>query len=317
MNERQASEPANDDDLDQDETVAIEDENAKDANDNDDIEAESEAEVEEGDEAAAEDEESDEANATDDAETAAETDEETDEQGEGGNQPVDPEVWQTNMRLVEALLFASSEPMTERVLANRLPEGADVKGLLRALQLVYEDRGVNLMKSGTSWAFRTSPDLAEYLNKEVEVARKLSRAAIETLAIVAYHQPVTRAEIEEIRGVSISKGTIDALLEEEWIRPRGRRQTPGRPLQWGTTDLFLDHFGIESLRDLPGLDELKAAGLLDASPAINAYRATAGIMDELPQEETEETDEDPLPSDPLDIQEDTDEEPLDPDDGNF
>ena len=162
----------------------------------------------------------------------------------GDDEPtVDPETWNKYLKIMEALLFASAEPLTERVLTNRLPEDADIKGLLKALRLIYADRGVNLVRSGASWAFRTSPELTDYLNKEVEVARKLSRAAIETLAIVGYHQPVTRAEIEEIRGVSISKGTLDVLMEEEWIKPRGRRQTPGRPLQWGTTDSFLDHFG--------------------------------------------------------------------------
>ena len=169
----------------------------------------------------------------------------------GDDEPtVDPETWNKYLKIMEALLFASAEPLTERVLANRLPEDADIKGLLKALRLIYADRGVNLVRSGASWAFRTSPELADYLNKEVEVARKLSRAAIETLAIVGYHQPVTRAEIEEIRGVSISKGTLDVLMEEEWIKPRGRRQTPGRPLQWGTTDSFLDHFGLETIREL-------------------------------------------------------------------
>ena len=228
---------------------------------------------------------------------------------------INPEEWQKHKRLVEALLFASGEPMTERMLANRLPEGANVKALLAELRTDYEDRGVNLNKAGTSWAFRTAPDLSEFLNKEVEVARKLSRAAIETLAIIAYHQPVTRAEIEEIRGVSISKGTLDVLLEAEWIRPRGRRQTPGRPLQWGTTDGFLDHFGLERIRDLPGVDELKAAGLLDASPAINAYRATA--QTDTPEETAESSPEvdDALPTDALDNVDEGPEEPLDPEDG--
>ncbi len=251
---------------------------------------------------------------------AAETDETAgDEDAENGEpQEVDPETWNRYLRITEALLFASTEPMTERMLANRLPEGADVKGLLKTLQGMYAERGVNLVRAGASWAFRTSQDLTDYLNKEVEVARKLSRAAIETLAIIAYHQPVTRAEIEEIRGVSISKGTIDVLMEEEWIRPRGRRQTPGRPLQWGTTDSFLDHFGLETLRDLPGKDELKAAGLLDASPAINAYRATAELFNTDQTEEGEDADgdeEDALPEDALSAVREEPEEPLDPEDG--
>ena len=249
---------------------------------------------------------------------AVSTDADTDDAEEAPKQvvPVDAETWQRYRRIVEALLFASAEPMTERMLANRLPEDADVKGLLKELRETYAERGVNLVRAGTSWAFRTAPDLSEFLNKEIEVARKLSRAAIETLAIIAYHQPVTRAEIEEIRGVGISKGTVDVLLENEWIRPRGRRQTPGRPLQWGTTDSFLDHFGLETLRDLPGTEELKAAGLLDASPAINAYRSTAG---EGPSNEDENTgdEDDPLPQDALGDAPEEPDEPLDPDDGTL
>lgn len=244
----------------------------------------------------------------------------SDEESVSEDEPeqVDPETWNRHLRIAEALLFASAEPMTERVLANRLPDGADVKGLLKELRETYAERGVNLVRGGSSWAFRTAPDLSDFLNKEVEVARRLSRAAVETLAIIAYHQPVTRAEIEEIRGVSISKGTIDVLLEEEWIKPRGRRQTPGRPLQWGTTDVFLDHFGLETTRDLPGLGELKAAGLLDASPAINAYRSTAGdllaVLDEAAEEADDAHDEDALPPDVLsDVKEEAP-EPLDPED---
>ncbi len=174
-------------------------------------------------------------------------------------------------RLIEAALFASAQPLSERKLANCLPEGADLKRILKDLRAQYEGRGVNLVRAGKSWAFRTAPDIASQLNMEINVARKLSRAAIETLAIIAYHQPVTRAEIEEIRGVGMSRGTLDILFEEGWVKPRGRRKTPGRPMQWATTDVFLDHFGMESLRDLPGMDDLKAAGLLDARPAIEAY----------------------------------------------
>lgn len=232
----------------------------------------------------------------------------------GDESTVDPETWNRYLKITEALLFASAEPLTERVLANRLPEDADIKGLLKALRLIYADRGVNLVRAGVSWAFRTSPELADYLNKEVEVARKLSRAAIETLAIVGYHQPVTRAEIEEIRGVSISKGTLDVLMEEEWIKPRGRRQTPGRPLQWGTTDSFLDHFGLETIRELPGVDELKAAGLLDASPAINAYRATADMFGVNEEDDETGDEEDALPKDALSEVNEEPAEPLDPDD---
>jgi segregation and condensation protein B len=167
------------------------------------------------------------------------------------------------LRLIEALLFAAGEPLDEKALAKRLPQGVDVKAMLRRLQTEYAPRGVNLVHVGTKWAFRTANDLAWLLTHESVQPRKLSRAAMETLAIIAYHQPVTRAEVEEIRGVTAAKGTIDVLLETGWIRPRGRRKAPGRPITYGTNDAFLSHFGIETLNDLPGLDELKGAGLFD------------------------------------------------------
>lgn len=182
-----------------------------------------------------------------------------------------------HVRLLEAVLFASTEPLSERFLANRLPEGVDLKTLLSILQDAYAERGVNLVRAGKSWAFRTAPELAQQLNREIDVPRKLSRAAVEILAIIAYHQPITRAEIEEIRGVGLSKGTMDVLLEASWIKPRGRRRTPGRPMTWGTTDGFLDQFGLEDIRDLPGMDDLKAAGLLDSGPAISVYTSAAGM----------------------------------------
>jgi segregation and condensation protein B len=182
-----------------------------------------------------------------------------------------------HLRIIEALLFASPEPLSERVIQNRLPNDIDLATLLLELQTHYESRGINLVRAGKSWAFRTAQDVSELLNKEVDVGRAPSRAAIETLAICAYHQPVTRAEIEEIRGVSLSKGTLDLLFEANWIKPRGRRQTPGRPVIWGTTDAFLDHFGLNDIRDLPGMDDLKAAGLLETGPAINAY-ASRGLV---------------------------------------
>ena len=183
------------------------------------------------------------------------------------------------LRLVEALLFASAEPVTPDALARHLPEGADVAALLDRLQSDYEGRGINLVHVGRRWAFRTSEDLAGRLKIETESLRKLSRAAIETLAIVAYHQPVTRGEIEEIRGVALSKGTLDTLLEASWVGPKGRRRTPGRPVTWGTTDAFLDHFGLEHLDALPGLAELKAAGLLDTRPAIAALNASGRLSE--------------------------------------
>ena len=176
-----------------------------------------------------------------------------------------------HLRLLEAILFASPEPLPERALVQRLPEGVDLPALLAALRDHYAHRGVNLVKAGNTWAFRTAPDLAGKITLRQHAVRKLGRAMIETLAVIAYHQPVTRAEVEEIRGVGFNRNTLDVLFEAGWIRPRGRRRTPGRPMTWGTTDAFLDNFGLESLDDLPGVEELKAAGLLDKRPAIEAY----------------------------------------------
>jgi segregation and condensation protein B len=177
------------------------------------------------------------------------------------------------LRLAEALLFAAGEPLTEAVLAQRLGterlgEAADVGEVLRELAARYDGHGVNLVRLAGGWAFRTAPDLAPHLRIERPVARKLSRAAVETLAVIAYHQPVTRAEIEEIRGVALGKGTLDTLMEAGWVRPKGRRMTPGRPLLWVTTKGFLTHFGLDSLADLPAAEELRGAGLLDLSPPI-------------------------------------------------
>jgi len=169
------------------------------------------------------------------------------------------------LRILEALLFAAAAPLDEKALASRLPAGTDVHPLLQQLQREYAPRGVNLVRVGGKWTLRTATDLAWLLTHESVVTRKLSRAAIETLAIVAYHQPVTRAEVEEIRGVSTSKGTLDVLLETGWIRLRGRRKAPGRPVTYGTSEAFLSHFGLDALGELPGLDELNGAGLVDAA----------------------------------------------------
>jgi segregation and condensation protein B len=169
-------------------------------------------------------------------------------------------------RMVEAILFASADPVTVAELAARMPHGCDPAEALVTLRRRYEGRGVNLVRVGDAWAMRTAADLGFLMQKEVVETRKLSRAAIETLAIVAYHQPVTRAEIEEIRGVAVSRGTVDQLLELEWIRFGRRRMTPGRPVTFVVTESFLDHFGLESARDLPGLKDLRAAGLLDNRP---------------------------------------------------
>ncbi len=178
------------------------------------------------------------------------------------------------IRILEALLFASAGPLSTKDLHERLPEGADVGGALMDLQRLYEARGVNLVQLDGHWAFRTAADLAEILAVEKEVNRKLTRAGLESLAIIAYHQPVTRAEIENIRGVVTHKGTLDVLIEAGWVRPGRRRETPGRPLTWVTTTAFLDQFNLESVMDLPGLDDLRASGLLDRRPAIEAIPGT-------------------------------------------
>jgi segregation and condensation protein B len=206
-----------------------------------------------------------------------------------------PEVRSEELRLLEALLFASAEPLDEKTLAARMPEGVDVHAALLDLQSEYAPRGVNLVRIAGKWTFRTAVDLAWLLARESVEPRKLSRAATETLAIIAYHQPVTRAEIEEIRGVSASKGTLDVLLETGWIRPRGRRKAPGRPITFGTTDAFLSHFGLDSIGDLPGLDELKGTGLLDG-------RLPAGFGVPVPSDDPGlREDEDPLEPGDLDL----------------
>ena len=199
------------------------------------------------------------------------------------------------LRLLEALLFAAGGPLDEATLKRRLPDDVDVKDVLARLQAEYATRGVNLVRVGRKWTFRTAADLSWLLTKNTVEQRKLSRAAIETLAIVAYHQPVTRAEVEEIRGVVTASGTLDVLLKTGWIRPRGRRKAPGRPITYGTTEGFLSHFGLEEVGDLPGLDELKGAGLLEGN-----MPAGFGV---------------PIPSDDSTLRDD--EEPLDPGDLDF
>jgi segregation and condensation protein B len=186
----------------------------------------------------------------------------------------------SDLRVLEALLFAATEPVTEKSLQERLQPGADLQDLLNVLAKHYEGRGINLIRVGGKWAFRTAPDLSGKSEIEVQVARKLSRAAVETLSIIAYHQPITRAEIEEIRGVALSKGTLDLLLEIGWIKPVGRRRTPGKPVTWGTSPEFLNHFSLNEIADLPGVDELKAAGLLDKRPAKTIFGELAAHSDE-------------------------------------
>ena len=187
------------------------------------------------------------------------------EEGNGEEPDMAMDTRPEELRLLEALLFAASEPLDEKTLAKHLPSDVDVRATLKRLQVEYAPRGVNLVHIGNKWTFRTANDLSWLLTHEAVEPKKLSRAAIETLAIITYHQPVTRAEIEEIRGVSAAKGTLDVLLETGWVRPRGRRKAPGRPLTYGTTPDFLSHFGLEALGDLPGLDDLKGSGLFDGT----------------------------------------------------
>ena len=191
------------------------------------------------------------------------------------------------LRLIEALLFAAPEPLSEAELALRLGEDADIPELLRALAETYAERGINLVGLAGGWTFRTAPDLASSLRSERDVPRRLSRAAVETLAVIAYHQPVTRAEIEAIRGVGLARGTLDRLLESGWVQPKGRRESPGRPLNWVTTPHFLAHFGLDSLRELPGVDELRQSGLLDIGPAVIGETLGAREDDAEPEEADE------------------------------
>ena len=190
----------------------------------------------------------------------------TDDHDDGGDMRSDNPAARLHMaeavRMAEAIVFASAEPVSEKALMARLPDGIEIEPVMAELKAFYEKRGVNLVKVGDAWAFRTAGDLAFLMSRDAVQQKKLSRAALEVLAIIAYHQPVTRAEIEEIRGVETSKGTLDLLMETGWIRMRGRRRTPGRPVTYGSTEQFLDHFGLEEIRDLPGIDELKGAGLL-------------------------------------------------------
>ena len=203
------------------------------------------------------------------------------------------EVTERQLRILEALLFASAEPLAASQMATYLGEGASANELLKTLQQRYAGRGVNLVRRGEKWAFRTAEDLGFLLRREEQETRPLSRAALETLSIIAYHQPATRAEIEEVRGVATGKGTIDLLMEAGWVRMRGRRRTPGRPVTYGTTDAFLDHFGLESLSDLPGLEELKGAGLLSG-------RLPPSMQIPLPFDGDLREDEDPLDPDDTD-----------------
>lgn len=195
-------------------------------------------------------------------------------------------------RLVEALLFAATEPVPMAGLLERLPKGTDLGAILEDLQKLYAGRGISLERHGDAWAFRTAADLAPVLTKQVDQPKKLTRATLETLAIIAYHQPVTRGEIETIRGVAVSRGSLDTLLEQGWIKPGRRRETPGRPVTWVTTPAFLDHFDLNNINDLPGIDELKAAGLLDARPAVAALADRWPDQLALEDQQAHDTDDD-------------------------
>lgn len=195
------------------------------------------------------------------------------------------------VRMAEAIVFASAEPVSLRALVERLPSGVDVRSVMDELKTLYDRRGVNLVQVGDGWAFRTASDLAFLLSREAVQQKKLSRAALEVLSVVAYHQPITRAELEDIRGVETSRGTLDVLMETGWIKFRGRRKTPGRPVTYGTTERFLDHFGLTEIRDLPGMEELRGAGLLSARmPAGFSIPAPNIDPDELTDEEDPLTD---------------------------
>ena len=194
---------------------------------------------------------------------------------------------ENHLRMVEAILFASSKPISPQAMLERLPEGADLNVLLPQLQEKYTGCGIELVEVGGQWAMRTAQDVGAALTVEKEVSRKMSKAALETMAIVAYHQPITRAEIENIRGVATHKGTLDILMEMGWVKPGRRRETPGRPLTWMTTHNFLDHFQLENLNDLPGLEELKDSGLLDKRAAIDTLPDTGDLFDN-PDENAEE-----------------------------
>jgi segregation and condensation protein B len=216
---------------------------------------------------------------------------EDDDPVEFGGNPAERLHLSEAMRMAEALVFASADPVTEKALAARLPEGIDVPQIMAELQRLYDKRGVNLVRVEDAWAFRTAGDLAFLMSRDAVQQKKLSRAALEVLAIVAYHQPVTRAEMEAIRGVETSKGTLDLLLETGWVRMRGRRRTPGRPVTYGTTESFLDHFGLAEVRDLPGMEELKGAGLLSTRmPSNFSMPQPPADPDELTEDEDPLTD---------------------------
>jgi segregation and condensation protein B len=302
------------DDEDDDDDIDDEDDESDDDEDDDESDEDDESDDEDGDDDDSDDDESDEDDDDDEDEdedasaevaappaarkprakkpAATEEGSEDDEAAaaEAGLSDAEKEAaFATAIRMAEALLFAAAEPLDEATLRKRLPRGTRVPAVLAALEDIYRSRGVVLKKVAGRWSFMTSPDLQHMLEEHRQVQRKLSRAALETLAIIAYHQPCTRAEIEDIRGVSLSKGTLDLLMEIDWVKVRGRRRVPGRPVTYGTSDEFLVHFGLESADALPGIEELRASGLLEALPA------SGGIP--MPGEALNDAGEDPLDED--------------------
>lgn len=306
---RDADDDDDDDDFDDDDDSDDDDES--DDDDDDDDESDDDDDSEDDDDSD-EDDESDDEDGGDDEDEAEEAVAEAPpakpkrarkaaaaEEGEESEEDAGPAMtdeereaaFATAIRMAEALLFAAAEPLDEATLRKRLPKGTRVPAVLAALEDQYRPRGVNLKKVAGRWAFMTSPDLQHMLEEHRQVQRKLSRAAIETLAIIAYHQPCTRAEIEDIRGVSLSKGTLDVLMEANWVKVRGRRRVPGRPVTYGITDEFLVHFGLESADALPGIEELRASGLLEALPASGGIPMPGEALDTAPEDPLDEDDD--------------------------
>ncbi|WP_374467245.1 SMC-Scp complex subunit ScpB [Ferrovibrio sp.] len=300
-----------DDDDDSDDDDESDDDEDDDSDDDDDDESDDDDDSEDDDDSD-EDDESDDEDGGDDEDEAEEAVAEVPpakpkrarkaaaaEEGEESEEDAGPAMtdeereaaFATAIRMAEALLFAAAEPLDEATLRKRLPKGTRVPAVLAALEDQYRPRGVNLKKVAGRWAFMTSPDLQHMLEEHRQVQRKLSRAAIETLAIIAYHQPCTRAEIEDIRGVSLSKGTLDVLMEANWVKVRGRRRVPGRPVTYGITDEFLVHFGLESADALPGIEELRASGLLEALPASGGIPMPGEALDTAPEDPLDEDDD--------------------------
>lgn len=296
-----------DDDSDDDDDDDFDDDDDSDDDDSDDDDDDDDSDEDESDDEDDEDEEEadDEADEAVTAEAppakpararkaaAASSDDESGEE-EAGPALTDEEreaAFAAAIRMAEALLFAAAEPLDEATLRKRMPRGTRVPAVLAALEDQYRPRGVNLKKVAGRWAFMTAPDLQHMLEEHRQVQRKLSRAAIETLAIIAYHQPCTRAEIEDIRGVSLSRGTLDVLMEANWVKVRGRRRVPGRPVTYGITDEFLVHFGLESADALPGIEELRASGLLEALPASGGIPMPGEALDAAPEDPLDEDDD--------------------------